>query len=110
MKNQISTSLKKNDQVVVITGKDKGKKGRILKMMPKGNSVIIEGVNMVKRHTKPQKEQDGGIIEKEAPINISNVMYHDATSDKGVRIGKKILEDGRKVRVMRGASGEVIDR
>ena len=109
MKNQISTNLKKGDQVVVITGKDRGKKGRVLKMIPKGNAVLIEGVNMVKRHTKPQKDQDGGIIEKEAPIKISNVMYLDATSGRGVRLGKKFLEDGRKVRVMCG-SGEVIDR
>lgn len=109
MKNQISTNLKKGDQVVVITGKDRGKKGRVLKMIPKERAVLVEGVNMIKRHTKPQKDQEGGIVEREASIDISNVMYLDATSGKGVRLGKKLLEDGRKVRIMRG-SGEVIDR
>jgi len=109
MKNQMRTNLKKGDQVVVITGKDKGKKGRILKMIPKGNAVLVEKINMVKRHTKPQKEKEGGILEKESPINISNVMYLDLSSGKGVRIGKKFLKDGRKVRILRG-SGEVIDR
>lgn len=109
MKNQISTNLKKGDQVVVIAGKDRGKKGRILKMIPKGNALLIEGINRIKRHTKPQKDQEGGIVEKEAPINISNVMYLDPATGKGVRLGKKFLEDGRKVRTMSG-SGEVIDR
>lgn len=112
MKSQMQSKLKKGDQVVVIAGKDRGKKGRILKMIPKSEAVLIEGVNMIKRHTKPQKDQDGGIVEKEAPINISNVMYLDTASGKGVRLGKKFLEDGRKVRIMRvkGGSGEVIDR
>ena len=109
MKDQIRTSLKKGDQVVVITGKDRGKRGRILQVLLKDRAVLVERVNMVKRHTKPQKGQEGGIVEKEAPIDISNVMYLDVTSGKGVRLGKKFLEDGRKVRVLCG-SGEVIDR
>lgn len=111
MKEQIrtSTNLKKDDQVVVIAGKDRGKKGRILKVMPKGNAVLVENVNMVKRHTKQQQGQDAGIVEKEAPLHISNIMYMDVVSGKGVRLGKKFLEDGRKVRIVRG-SGEVIDR
>ncbi|MBF0399578.1 MAG: 50S ribosomal protein L24 [Magnetococcales bacterium] len=109
MKDQIKTNLKKGDQVVVITGKDRGKKGRILQVLPKEGAVLVERVNMVKRHTKPQKGNEGGIVEKEAPIDISNVMYLDVASGKGVRLGKKFLEDGRKVRVMCG-SGEVIDR
>ena len=109
MESHTSTNLKKGDQVVVTTGKDRGKKGRILKIIPKRNSVLVESVNMVKRHTKPQKDQEGGILEKEAPISISNVMYFDVTSGKGGRVGKKFLEDGRKVRIVCG-SGEVIDR
>lgn len=109
MKNQISTKLKKGDQVVVTTGRDKGKVGRILKMVSKNNAALIEKVNMVKRHTKPEKDQEGGIVEKESPISLSNVMFLDVTSGKGVRLGKKILEDGRKVRIIRG-SGEVIDK
>ena len=109
MKDQTKTNLRKGDQVVVITGKDRGKQGRILQVLLKDGTVLVEQINMVKRHTKPQQDQEGGIVEKEAPINISNVMYLDATSGKGVRLGKKFLEDGRKVRVMCG-SGEVIDR
>ncbi|MEO5341212.1 MAG: 50S ribosomal protein L24 [Magnetococcus sp. MYC-9] len=105
----MKTNLKKGDQVVVIAGRDRGKRGRILQVLLKEGSVLVEQVNMVKRHTKPQKGQEGGIVEKEAPIDISNVMYLDVTSGKGVRLGKKFLEDGRKVRVMCG-SGEVIDR
>ena len=109
MKDKIKTNLKKGDQVVVIAGKDRGKRGRILQVLLKEGSVLVERVNMVKRHTKPQKGQEGGIVEKEAPIDISNVMYLDVTSGKGVRLGKKFLGDGRKVRVMCG-SGEVVDR
>ncbi len=106
---RVSTNLKKGDQVVVIAGKDRGKQGRILQILPLKSKVLVEKVNMIKRHTKQQKEQEGGIVEKEAPIHLSNVMYLDATSGKGVRIGKKTLEDGRKVRIARG-SGEVLDR
>lgn len=109
MKDQIKTNLKRGDQVVVITGKDKKKVGRILQVLLKEGTVLVERVNMVKRHTKPQRGQEGGIVEKESPIHISNVMYYDHASKKGVRIGKKNLEDGRKVRIMSG-SGEVIDR
>ncbi|MBF0184582.1 MAG: 50S ribosomal protein L24 [Magnetococcales bacterium] len=109
MKDLINTNLKKGDQVVVITGKDKGKRGRILQVSLKEGTVLVERVNMVKRHTKPQRGQQGGIVEKEAPVHISNVMYFDMASGKGVRLGKKLLEDGRKVRIMSG-SGEVIDR
>lgn len=109
MKSPISTSLKKGDQVVVIAGQDSGKTGRILRVVTKKNAVLVEKVNMIKRHTKPQKDQEGGIVEKEAPIALSNVMFYDVATGKGVRIGKKFLEDGRKVRIMRG-SGEVIDK
>nr|WP_320412197.1 50S ribosomal protein L24 [Candidatus Magnetaquicoccus inordinatus] len=109
MKDQIKTNLKKGDQVVVITGKDRGKHGRILQVLLKEGTLLVERINMIKRHTKPQRGQEGGIVEKESPIHISNVMYYDAATGKGVRIAKKNLEDGRKVRIMSG-SGEVIDR
>lgn len=107
--SEFSTSLKKGDSVVVITGKDKGKRGRILQVLPKENRVLVEKINMVKRHTKPARDNAGGIVEKEAPIHISNVMYYDATTGKGSRIGHKLLEDGRKVRVAQ-CSGEVLDK
>ena len=107
MTKRVASNLKKGDLVVVIAGKDRGKTGRILQMLPVKNAVLVEKVNMIKRHTKPQKDKEGGIVEKEAPIHASNVMFYDR--DKGVRIGKKFLEDGRKVRIARG-SGEVLDK
>lgn len=106
---QFHTDLKKGDQVVVITGKDKGKRGGILQVLPKKNAVLIEKVNMIKRHTKPNRGEGGGIVEKEAPIQISNVMILDPTSGKGSRIRHKVLADGRKVRVA-VRSGEVLDK
>ena len=107
-KHEVKTSLKKGDQVVVVTGKNRGKKGRILQILRKKNAVLVENVNMIKRHTKPSKDQEGGIVERENPIHVSNVMILDPSSGKGVRIRKKILDDGRKVRVACG-SEEVLD-
>ena len=87
----------KNDMVLVINGNHKGKKGRVLKTFPDTNRVLIEGVNLIKRHTKPSpKNQQGGIVEKEAPIHVSNVMV--LINDKATRIGMKILENGQRVR------------
>lgn len=101
--------VKKDDTVFVITGKDKGKKGRILAAYPRENRVLVEGVNMVKKHTKPsQKNPQGGIISQEAPIHVSNVMLADPKSGKPTRIGYKVLDNGKKVRVAQ-KSGEVID-
>ena len=101
--------VKKDDTVFVITGKDKGKKGRILAAFPRENRVLVEGVNMVKKHAKPsQKNPQGGIITQEAPIHVSNVMLADPKTGKPTRIGYKVLEDGSKVRVAK-KSGEVID-
>lgn len=98
----------KNDNVVILSGKYKGSTGKVLKVYPKSNRVIVEGVNIIKRHTKPsQKNQQGGIIEKEAPIHISNVMVLDPKTNEPTRVGYKILEDGSKVRISR-KSGEIL--
>ena len=100
--------IRKGDQIVVITGKDKGKKGEITRGA--GDRVIVANINVVKRHTKanPQAGQAGGIVERKAPIHISNVMLFNPATGKGDRVGFKVLEDGRKVRVFR-SSGEAID-
>lgn len=103
----MAMKIKKGDKVIVITGKDKGKTGEVTKAMPKENKVIVSGVNMVKRHQKPTQENVGGIVSKEAPIHVSNVAIVDPKSGKASRIGTKILDDGRKVRVAK-KSGEVI--
>ncbi|SHH45509.1 large subunit ribosomal protein L24 [Tepidibacter thalassicus DSM 15285] len=100
--------VKKGDTVVVIAGKDKGKKGKVLKVFPKTQRVIVEGVNMVTKHQKPNaKVQQGGIIHQEAAIHISNVMPFDAKAGKGVRVGFKVLEDGTKVRISRKTGEEI---
>lgn len=101
--------VKKDDTVIVITGKDKGKKGRVIAAYPRENRVLVEGVNMVKKHAKPsQANPQGGILTQEAPIHVSNVMLIDPKTGSPTRIGYKVLEDGRKVRVAK-KSGEVID-
>ncbi len=101
--------IKKGDTVVVIAGKDKGKTGKVLQALPKEDRVIVEGVNMVKKHQKPtQAMQQGGIIEKEAPIHVSNVMIYDSKAKSGTRVKYKVLEDGNKVRVS-VKTGETID-
>ena len=100
--------IKKGDQVVVTAGKDKGKRGDVVSVA--GDKVVVSNVNLVKRHTKPnpQANQPGGVIEREAPIHVSNVMLFNPASGKGERIGTKVLEDGRKLRVFR-SSGEALD-
>jgi large subunit ribosomal protein L24 len=100
--------IKKGDKVVVITGRDKGKTGEVKQVMPAENRVIVDGVNMVKRHTSPSAGNAGGIVEKEASIHVSNVAYVDPKTDKPTRVGYKTLEDGRKVRYAK-RSGEIID-
>lgn len=105
----MSFSLKKDDLVKVISGKEKGKTGKILKILTEKNRALIEGVNLVKRHSRPTKlNPKGGIIEKPASIHISNLMYFDAKEGKALRIGAKILADGSKVRVFKKA-GKVIE-
>ena len=100
--------IKKGDQVVVTAGKDKGKKGDVVRVA--GDKVVVSNVNIIKRHTKPNPQlgQPGGVIEREAPIHISNVMLFNPASGKGERVGVKVLEDGRKLRVFR-SSGEAVD-
>ena len=100
--------IRKGDQVIVIAGADKGKKGEVVRVL--GEKVVVQNINIIKRHTKPnpQAGQAGGIIEREAPIHISNVMLFNPAAGKGERVGFKVLEDGRKVRVFR-SSGEALD-
>lgn len=100
--------IKKGDQVIVIAGTDKGKKGEVTRVA--GDRVFVQNVRLVKRHTKPnpQANQPGGIVEREASIHISNVMLLNPATGRGERIGYKVLEDGRKVRVFR-SSGEALD-
>ena len=100
--------IKKGDHVVVITGKDKGKKGEVLKVIPDENRVIVKGVAMIRRHQRQTAQQEGGIIAKEAAIHISNLAVEDPKDGKPTRVGYKFLKDGRKVRFAR-RSGEVID-
>ena len=99
--------IKKGDKVIVITGKDKGKTGTVSEAFPKESRVIVSGVNMVKRHTKPSQENAGGIVSKEASIHVSNVAIVDPKTGKASKIGSKTVDGGRKVRVAR-RSGEVI--
>lgn len=100
--------LKKGDMAIVITGKEKGKSARVLEIDYKKERVLLERVNMVKRHQRPtQTQRQGGIIEKEAPIHVSNVMLYDEKLAKGTRVGYKVQSDGKKVRVSR-RSGEII--
>jgi large subunit ribosomal protein L24 len=100
--------IRKGDQVIVIAGADKGKKGEVVRVA--GDRVVVQGVHIIKRHTKanPQAGQPGGIVEGEAPIHISNVMPLNPVTGKGERVGFKVLEDGRKTRVFR-SSNEALD-
>ena len=104
----MATKFKKGDQVVVLSGRSKGVRGEVLRIMPKQNRAIVQGANMVKRHQRPTQTVAGGIIEKEATIDLSNVSHIDPKDDKPTRVGFKFLDDGRKVRVAK-RSGEVID-
>ena len=105
-----SMHVKKGDRVIVITGRDKGKRGEVLRALPKENRVVVDGVNVVKRHRRPSATRpEGGIEEMPAAIHISNVAHIDPKTDQPTRVGVKFLEDGRKVRFAR-RSGEIIDR
>ena len=101
--------IKKDDNVVVISGRDKGKQGKVLRVFPQEQRAVVQGVHMARRHQAPRMGDPGGIVEKELTIHISNLAHIDPQSGKPTRVGYKFLEDGRKVRVAR-RSGEVIDR
>jgi len=104
----MAAKIKKGDKVVVLTGKDKGKKGDVVAVFPKENKALVQGVNMMKRHEKPSQTSAGGIVTREAKVHLSNIAIQDPKSGKPTRVGFKTLEDGRKVRVAK-ASGEMID-
>ena len=103
-----SLKIKKGDRVIVAAGRDKGKTGEVLKVFPKRQCAVVQGVNKVKRHTRPTNTQAGGIVEKESTIHVSNLAHIDPKDDGPTRVGYKFLEDGRKVRYAK-RSGEVID-
>ena len=95
----IKLKIKKGDEVIVLAGKDKGKKGKIVKLLPKLNKAIVSDINKVKKHQKPGNNEPGGIVEKEMPISISNLAYYDAASKKGVKLGFKMDEKNKKIRI-----------
>ena len=101
--------IKKGDKVKVITGKNKGKIGDVIKVFPAENKLIVSGVNLVKKHTKPSQMSEGGIIQKELPIHVSNVSHIDPKTNEITKIGHKVLDDGKKVRVAK-KSGEIISK
>ena len=102
--------VRKGDTVIVVAGKERGKKGKVLRVLPEKGRVVVERINMIKKHQRPtQKIRQGGIIEREGAIHLSNVMLVDPGSNKPTRVGMKALSDGKKVRVAR-RSGEMLDR
>ena len=103
----IKLKIKKGDEVIVLAGKDKGKKGKIVKLLPKLNKAIVSDINKVKKHQKPGNNEPGGIVEKEMPIDISNLNYFDSKLNKGVKIGFKLNKDGKKVRVNKKTGAEI---
>ena len=109
--SKLATPIRRNDNVVVITGKDRGKRGRVLKVVPGTNRLVVEGVNFIKRHTKPnpQRQIKGGVVEREAALHASNVQLVCPECGKPTRLGRKILGDGRKVRICRKCEG-VVDK
>jgi large subunit ribosomal protein L24 len=108
---RLASPIRRNDNVVVITGKDRGKRGRVLKVVTGKNRLVVEGVNFIKRHTKPnpQRQIKGGVVEREASLHASNVQLVCPECGKPTRLGRKILGDGRKVRICRKCEG-VVDR
>ena len=109
--SSIQTPIRKNDNVVVVAGKDRGKRGRVLRLVPAKNRLIVEGANFVKRHTRPNPAQNvkGCVVEREAPLHASNVQLICPDCGAATRIGRRLLEDGRKVRICRKCDG-VVDR
>jgi len=99
--------LKKGDEVIVLAGKDKGKTGKIIKVEPLNYKAVVSGINKVKKHNKPDKDQAGGIVEKEMPIHISNLSYYDSALKKGVKIGFKFTDKNKKIRFNKQNQKEV---
>ena len=110
-RTRIRIRIKKDDLVQVITGRDRGKRGKVLQVLPEKGRLLVQGVNFIKRHTKPNPQRNikGGIAEREASIHVSNVMIVSPDDDKRTRIGSKLLPDGERVRIGR-RSGEVLDK
>lgn len=104
----MAAKIKKGDSVVVLAGRDKGQTGEVIRVMPKDETALVRGVNIVRRHQKQTANQEGGIISKESPIHLSNIAVADPKDGKPTRVGFKILEDGRKVRFAK-RSGDLID-
>jgi large subunit ribosomal protein L24 len=104
----MAAKIRKGDKVVVLTGRDKGRTGEVIRVMPKESRALVRGVNIVKRHQRQTAQQEGGIISKEAPIHLSNITVADPKTGKATRVGFKVLDDGRKVRFAK-ASGDLID-
>lgn len=104
----MAARIRKGDEVIVLSGRDKGKKGSVLKVLTDEDRVIVQGVHIVKRHQRQSQTEQGGIVEKEAPIHVSNVSLLDPESGDATKVGFRLLEDGRKVRFAK-RSGEVID-
>ena len=104
----MAAKIKKGDKVVILAGRDKGKTGEVVQVMPKEERALVRGVNMVKRHQRQTGAQESGIISKEAPLHLSNLAYADPKDGKPTRVGFKVLDDGRKVRFAK-RSGDLID-
>jgi len=109
--SRLQTPIRKNDNVVVTSGKDRGKRGRVLRVLPDKNRLVVEGVNFIKRHTKPNPSQNvkGGVVEREAALHASNVQLVCPECGAPTRVGRRLLEDGRKVRICRKCEG-VVDK
>jgi large subunit ribosomal protein L24 len=105
MKNKIK--LKKGDEVIVLTGKDKGKRGKIVKVIPDVRKVIVTDINKYKKHQKPGNNEPGGIIEKDMPLHISNVAFFDVQASKGIRISYSLNKDGKKIRINKKSGKEI---
>ncbi len=107
--SRLQTPVRKNDTVLVVCGKDRGKRGRVLRVIPVRNRVLVEGVNFIKRHTRPNPQQNikGGVVEREASLHASNVQIVCPECGAPTRIGRQVLDDGRKVRVCRKCDGAV---
>ncbi len=104
----MAAKIKKGDTVVVLTGRDKGKEGEVLQVLPKEGRAVVQGVNIAKRHTKASQSSAGGILDREARIDLSNIALKDPKDGKPTRVGFKVLDDGRKVRIAK-RSGETLD-